>query len=430
MTLQMGLTLIVLLFMVIGFFTGKLSYGLITMTCVMVLALLGVITPETAFAGFSNTNIILMAVMFAINQAVGKASYSEIVKRRIAVLQKKNGFILLMGIIGFSIVLVQFMGMTPTMTFMLLIVQTLDDDTDMCQSRMYFLIAAISCAWFARLPIGANAAMPLVSNASYEDMVGGNQDYLLGMFDLLKGGFIPSIALTIYCILAWRLIPRTKISPDAVGAYHDPNAHVGYSKRTDTIVTLVLIVVIVGMALNRQIGSFSYIIVSACVLVLIFTNVLSLKEAVSALTCDTVWMAAGLTAVSTALTNSGLAEAVGNGILNILGENPSGLYVSFIFSLVTVLLTTFLNNTAVILAFTPIGVSVALAGGMNPRAVALVISLSASLGLGFPTASNIASIAFAVCHHNPLKTAKFVIPFLIIGVITITLSCNMFFPVY
>ena len=179
------------------------------------------------------------------------------------------------------------MGMTPTMTFMLLIVQTLDDDTDMCQSRMYFLIAAISFAWFARLPIGANAAMPLLSNAAYEEMVGGNQDYLLGMFDLLKGGFIPSIALTIYCILAWRLIPRTKISPEAVGAYRDPNAQIGYSKRTDIIVTLVLITVMVGMALNRQIGSFSYIIVSTCVLVLIFTNVLSLKEAVSALTCDT-----------------------------------------------------------------------------------------------------------------------------------------------
>ena len=429
MTLQMGITMAVLIFMIISFFVGKYSYGLISMTCVIILTLTGVVTPESDFSGFSKTNVVLIATAFAINAAVAKASYSEVVKRKISVLQKKNGFVLLLGLVGFSIVLIQFMGMTPTMAFMLLVIQTLDDESDMCQSRMYFLIAAISCAWFARLPIGANAAMPLLTNATYEKMVDGNSEYLLGIFDLLKAGLIPSIVMTIYCLFAWRLIPRTKIDVNAIGSAQNGKEQI-YTRKTDIVVSICLAAMIIGMAFNRQIGAYSYAIVSACVLVLIYTNVLTIKEAVSALASDTVWMAAGLTVVSSALTNSGLTNVVGNFILNVLGENPSGLFVSFVFSLVTVILTTFLNNTAVILAFTPIGVSVALAGGMNPRAIALVIMLSASLGLGFPTASNIASMAFAVCHHNPLKTAKFVIPFLLLGIISITFSCNFFFPVY
>ena len=151
MTLQMGITMAVLIFMIISFFVGKHSYGFISMTCVIILTLTGVVTPESALSGFSNTNVVLIATAFAINAAVAKASYSEVVKRKISVLQKKNGFVLLLGLVGFSIVLIQFMGMTPTMAFMLLVIQTLDDESDMCQSRMYFLIAAISCAWFARL---------------------------------------------------------------------------------------------------------------------------------------------------------------------------------------------------------------------------------------------------------------------------------------
>ena len=98
MTLQMGITMAVLIFMIISFFVGKYSYGLISMTCVIILTLTGVVTPESAFSGFSNTNVVLIATAFAINAAVAKASYSEVVKRKISVLQKKNGFVLLLGL--------------------------------------------------------------------------------------------------------------------------------------------------------------------------------------------------------------------------------------------------------------------------------------------------------------------------------------------
>ena len=43
MTLQMGITMAVLIFMIISFFVGKYSYGLISMTCVIILTLTGVV---------------------------------------------------------------------------------------------------------------------------------------------------------------------------------------------------------------------------------------------------------------------------------------------------------------------------------------------------------------------------------------------------
>lgn len=430
MTLQMGITLAVLIFMILSFFIGKLPYGLIAMTCVIILGLTGVVDAETAFSGFSNMNTVLIATMFVVNVAVGKTSFSVRLKDKIAVLQKRNGYLLVAGLIGFCIVLSQLMGMTGVMSFMLLVIQSLDDDSEVCQSRMYFLMAAVVCAWFGRFPIGMYAAYPFITNALYEEMVGGNQDYLLGIFDVLKAGIIPSIVMTIYCFIAWKLIPRTKIDVNALGAVGGPKGEQQFSKKVDIIVVIMLIVIIISLMLNGQLGNYSFLIPAACVLVLIYTKIISVQEAVRALTSDTMWMAAGILVVSSALTNSGAADLIGQGLLRVLGDNPSGLYVSFVFSLVSVVLTTFLNNTAVMITFTPIAASVALAGGMNPRSVVLVVFLSSTLGLAFPTASNMASMAFAVCHHNPLKTAKFCIPFLLLGVVSITLCCNLFFPVY
>ena len=50
---QLLIALAVLVFMIISFLRQKISYGLTAMTCVVFLALTGVIDTKTAFSGFS-----------------------------------------------------------------------------------------------------------------------------------------------------------------------------------------------------------------------------------------------------------------------------------------------------------------------------------------------------------------------------------------
>ena len=58
-----------------------------------------------------------------------------------------------------------------------------------------------------------------------------------------------------------------------------------------------------------------------------------------------------------------------------------------VFTLVSVLMTTFMSNNATIAILTPIAVSTALAGGMNPRAIATLVSMASCLAVAFPTAA-------------------------------------------
>lgn len=200
--LNLYLTLGVLVFMTISFLIHKWSYGVTAMTSVIFLALCGVIDTTTAFSGLSNTTTILVASMLVIAGAISKTSLVARIRQQMSVVQGKNKIMVLLLICLFTAILCQLMGMTAVMAVMFMLIQTLDDESDLSQSRMIFVAAAMICAWFGRFPIGMGAALPLTTNAYYEGLVEGNSEYLVGMFDFLKVGFFPSICLTIYTIAA------------------------------------------------------------------------------------------------------------------------------------------------------------------------------------------------------------------------------------
>ncbi|MEI3187547.1 MAG: hypothetical protein V8S27_06765 [Lachnospiraceae bacterium] len=72
--LHMYIVLGLLIFMIAMFFTGKVPYGVTTMTCCVVLALTGVMDISGAFSGLANKTTILIASMLTVAFAFGKTS--------------------------------------------------------------------------------------------------------------------------------------------------------------------------------------------------------------------------------------------------------------------------------------------------------------------------------------------------------------------
>lgn len=429
--MHLYISLAVLVFMIISFLIHRFPYGVTAMTCVVVLGLTGVIETGQVFSGLSHNTTILVATMMVVAGALGKTSLAWRVRQKMAVIQGKNGFVLVLLISAFTIVLCQLMGMTAVMSIMLLVVQSLDDDSEISHSRMIMLVAAIICAWFGRFPIGMGAALPLSTNAYYEGLVEGHPEYMLGMLDIFKVGIIPSIAMTVYSVAAYRLIPKQKIDATAVSggsAGHEEKDRI--SAKDEMLIILVFAAVMAAFLFSDRLGNMIYLIPAVGVLVLIYSGVLSVREVIGTLTGDMIWMVAGILVVSSALSASGAGEFVGNLVLQILGNNPSGLFVTTVFCITTVIMTTFLSNNGTVAVMIPIAVSTALAGGMNPKAVVLVVFCSSCLAIAFPTGCAAATFAFAVGQHNPVKTLKFTIPYLLIGIVTLIFSANLFFPIY
>ena len=247
-----------------------------------------------------------------------------------SVVQGKNKIMVLLLICLFTAILCQLMGMTAVMAVMFMLIQTLDDESDLSQSRMIFVAAAMICAWFGRFPIGMGAALPLTTNAYYEGLVEGNSEYLIGMFDFLKVGFFPSICLTVYTIAAWKLIPKQEVNASAVssvGVGGQRNAAPSISSFQEKVIFLVFLGVMLAFFFSGSLGSLIYIIPAAGVLV-------------------------------------------------------------------------------------------------------LIIFCSACLAIAFPTGCAAATMAFSIGNHNPMKTLKFCIPYLIIGMASTIASAMFFYPVY
>lgn len=430
MNTSLLITLGVLIFMGVSFMTRKISFGLTGMICVSVLALTKVVDLATAFSGFSNKTTILVATMMLVAGCIGKTSIVSVLRKRMSVIQQKNGILLLIAIFVFTLILTQLMGMTALMSVMLLLITTLDDKGELCQSRMFFLVAAINAAWFGKIPVGMSAALPLTQNAYYEGLVTGNPEALLGVFDYFKVGVIPAIVLSVYCLFAWKFIPKTQLDTGAMQLVGTDDKGTSLTLVQEKTVWAVFAVVMVSFFFSRQLGDILYVIPIIGSIIMVLIGVLSTREAAGIVANDMVFCVAGVLVVSQALNSSGAGELIGNAVLGMLGTNPSSLKVITVFCLVTVIMTNFLNNNGTVAIMTPIAVSTALAGGMNPRAVVLVIYSASCLAIAFPTGCAASTMAYAIAKLNPVKMLKFTIPFLILGSISIIISASIFYPVY
>lgn len=430
MNAQLIITLLVLVFMAVSFMGRKISFGMTGMISMLVLAVTGVVDLNTAFSGFSNSTTILVATMMLVAGCIGKTSLVSVIRNRMSSIQQKNGIFLLLAILGFTIVLTQLIGMTALMSVMLMLVVTLDDDSDLSQSRTYFLIAAVNAAWFGRFPIGMGATLPMIQNSYYEGLVSEHPEFLLGVFDYMKVGLIPSIVLTIYCLFAWKLIPKSKMDVNAMQHSTGEARKSQLTKRQEQIVWAVFGVIMLAFVFSTKLGNLVYLLPIAGCIILVLTGVVSDKEASCTLAGDMVFCVAGVLVVSSALNSSGAGQLIGGFVLKMLGSNPSSVLVITVFCVVTTVMTTFLSNNGTIAIMTPIAVSTALAGGMNPKAVVLVVFCSSCLAIAFPTGCSAAMMAFSIGNHNPVKLLRFTIPFLLLGMVSLILSASIFFPVY
>lgn len=426
MNVQMIMALCILVFMVVMLMTHVLPYGVTAMICCVLFVFTGVLDLKTAFSGLSSSTTLMIAPMIVVASALGKTSLIHRLRGVMGKLQGKSGLLLILGMCGMTIVLSQLMGQVACISVMLLFIQTFDDDSEYSPSRLLFLVATINCLATSKFPIGMGATMPGTITSYYQGLI-GPEDYL-GITDFCKAGILPLIVGTIYCVLFYKLIPNDSIDKSQVKDVKDAEP---ISKKNEFMIFAVFIAIMLGFAFTEQLGSdITNVIPSAGLLILIVFKVLPIPEVMKTLTCDMVWMVAGMSVVSTALSKTGVGELIGQTVLNILGGHPSGLFVSIVFCVACALMTNFMSNMGTMALMSPIAASTALAGGMNVKAVVLCCCVSAWLAFVMPTGCSGTMMAFGIGNQNPIKTMKFTLPLLVLTLIALIIGINIFFPIY
>lgn len=425
--MDMYIVLAITLFMMVMFIVGKVPYGVITMTCCALLAVTGVMSPTEAFSGLSNSTTLLIAGMLALATAFGKTSAVARVRSLLAKAKEKNGFIFLLSLYIIVIILSQLMGRTACISIMILFVGSMDDSEGMTASRLITAIFSVMAMWNLKFPIGLGATMASVANSFYEGII-TDPALMLQPLDIIKVTIIPGLVILAYALFAWKLIPETgKVDTSNVKNVKDAAA---ISKKDEICITVVFFAVVVSFFFSSQLGSLMNVMPAIGVLVLLYTKSLSVKEAVSSMTTDMVWMVAGVLTVSSAIGSSGLGDVIGQMIENFLGGSHNSFLIILVFSIAATVITTFMSNTGTQALLTPIAASYCLVSGGDPRGIVLAVNIAAVFALAFPSGSGECALMFAVTGHNPIKLLRYSGPYIVLAVLALTFSINMFYPVF
>ncbi len=425
--MEMYIVLGVTLFMMVSFVLHKVPFGVTTMTCCAILAVTGVVDLPTAFSGFGNKIVVLIAPMLALSAVLPRTSMIAKLSKTLNAMKGKRGMLLVGFFFLIGAVFAQFIPNTASITILVVFLSTLDDSGDITANRLLLPLLGILCAWKFRFPIGMGAATFATINGMYEGIIPDPQ-YALKMLDPFIYSLIPMAVLTIYCLFGWRLMPKSENINQS--ALKEAKKHEMLAHSQEVTVYIVFIIVMLLMLLNQWTGNLLYLAPGLGVLALIYAKIIKTEDAVKDMTSDMVWMIAGVLVVADALGKSGAGNLIGKLILAILGSNPSSIFVMLLFATATVVMTTFMSNMATETVLIPIAASVALAGGWDPRGMILTIGIANMLAVGFPSGSGEAAVCFAAGGYNPVKVMKFTIPYIILGIISSAVAANIMYPIY
>ncbi len=416
----LGITLL----MIIGFLTSKWSYGLVAMTCVVLLVITNQAKIETAFAGFAMKNFILVAGMYVISGAFGKTSLITKVQNRVMRLQGgKSGLVLVAILVALTAVLAQFLPASANISVMILILNALSQDGEVTPSRMLLPLAVMSSLWVGHLPIGIGATTYIAPNkyiAAYKST------QLLQIWDIAKVNIIPMILGGIYIMFTYKWLPKRPILSNKLAKVKENAA---MPKKHEILIYVVFVLVMASMFMSSILGDLMYITPIVGTLILVFSKAMSEKETKEILSSDILFMLAGIFVMADMIAGSGAGKLIGTGILKVLGGNPSGYAVLFAFGIVSIILTQFMSNSGCKNVLLPMAVATCIAAKYDPRGVICVVELCCSASAILPTASPACAIAFGAGEYKLSETLKFTIPLTLITLVSVVLCANFFFPV-
>lgn len=371
------ITLLFLLFAIVMFIWEKIPLSVTAMICAIGLTLTGVLTTSEAFAGFVNSNVILCVAMFIVGQALFETGMANKIGGLVTKFAKTERS-LIIAIMVITGTMSGFLSNTGTAAVLIPVVIGIAAQSGFSRGKLLMPLVFAAALGGNLSIIGAPGNL-MGTNALNELGIE------TGFFEYIGVGLPMLVAGIIYfAIFGYKLLPDGK---DATDLEDDNFAATDFSnvpqwKQTTSLV--VLIITIIAMIFEDQIGIKLQVTASVGAIVLILTGVINEKQAIKSIDMKTVFLFGGSLALAKALEVSGAGALVADFIINLLGSNPSPTVLLLVIFIVTCTMTNFMSNTATTALMVPIAVSLAQGVGADPRAVVVATVIAGSCAYATP----------------------------------------------
>ena len=415
------ITLLLLLFAIIMFVWERIPLALTAMIVCVGLVLTGVLDAGEAFDGFVNSNIILFVDMFIIGGALfqtGMAAEIGGLVTRFARTERQ----LVVAIMLITGLMSGVLSNTGTAAVLIPVVIGIAAKSGFARSRLLLPIIFAAAMGGNLSLIGAPGNM--IAQAALEErgLSFGFFEYgLVGLPILLAG-------ILFIATIGFRLLPSHQVAEPSADDPGLAAASVPQWKKNASLIVLVL--TILAMVFEKQIGIRLHISGAIGAIALIVLGVISEEQAYRSIDAKTIFLFGGVLSLAAAMQKTGAGQVIAETVLSFTGpETPMFVFLLVIF-LLAVVMTNFMSNTATTALLVPISLSISAQIGADPRAVLMATVIGGSLAYATPIGMPANVMVLGPGRYTFNDYARAGLPLILVSTVVAMILLPILFPFF
>jgi len=425
MTIPMIIALAITVGMVILIMTDKLPFGAAPLLACLLMVIFGVTNIKTAFGGFSNATIIMLASFMAIVAALEKTNLIGAFRRTVLNMANKGGFkayimLFIIVMLGSSIFGT---GSTAFYILTLGILSTIQY-TDKLPRGKVIAAAGFACN-HPLIPINVTLQYGIVIAVL---QAAGSAVIKVNIVKFSIVNLILSLAYIAWALIGYKVLPNKNVEDTENGDGKAREIVYDLPKWKEYTTYAAFLAAVVGMILQSKIGDAAYMIPGLSAGLVLVIGVLNFDEIRNNIGAPIILMSAGVIGVADALGGTGLTALVGKTVASMLGTNVNAFVLIFVFCILTSLLATLTGSTiGTVYVFAPMAITTCMSLGLNPTAAAAAIVLSGWNGHFLPI-DGLPAMVMGIGKYKLIEFWKYTIPMYFIRLIALTVASVLVFP--
>ena len=418
---QITITLLFLLFAIVMFMWEKIPLGLTSMIVCVGLVVTGVLDWQTAFAGFIDSNVILFVAMFIVGGALFETGMANKIGGIVTHFAKteRQLIVAIMVIVG---VMSGFLSNTGTAAILIPVVIGIAAKSGYSRSRLLMPLVFAAAMGGNLTLIGAPGNM--IAQSGMEGI-----GLKFGFFDYAKVGVpILIVGIIYFAFIGYKFLPNKEGSDEGIFDESKDFSHVPKWKQYLSLVILIL--TLLGMIFEEQLGIKLCIIGCIGALALMVTGVISEKDALASIDLKTIFLFGGTLSLAAALEKTGAGELIAEKVIGMLGDNPSPYVLTFVIFMLCCVMTNFMSNTATTALMVPIGISIAQGMGADPSAVLMACVIGGSCAYATPIGMPANTMVVTAGGYTFKDYAKAGVPMILVATVVSMILLPIFYPFF
>lgn len=371
------ITLIFLVFAVVMFAWEKIPLWVTAMIVAVGLAATKVLEPNMAFAGFTDSNVLLFIAMFIIGAAFFETGMAQKVGGIVTKFAKTDRQ-LIAAVMIVTGLMSGILSNTGTAAVLIPVLIGISQSNKISRSKLLLPLVFAAAMGGNLSLVGAPGNM--IAQSALEPI---NLEF--GFFEYSKIGLPILIIGTIFFItIGYKLLPERTSEENMDSIYSKQVNYDDVPKWKQYTSLIVLVVAVMAMVFEKQIEIKLFISAWIGALILVVLKVISGSDAIKSIDMNTILLFVGSLALARALQETGTGQLIADKIVSLMGDNPSPTLLLIVIFVICAVLTNVMSNTATTALMVPISLSIAQSMGADPRAVLMATVIGGSMAYATP----------------------------------------------